>query len=495
MVIVDAEGIIQIVNGSAARLFRYEPDELKGRDVEMLIPARYRSALRVQRERYFLSEHPRPMGAGVDLYCVRKDDSEFPVEIRLSPLVTDEGILAVSAIRDISDRKLAEKERARLVRERAAHAEASRVKDEFIATLSHELRTPLNSMLGWISLIESGQLTDEEVSRALATVARNARAQAQLVDDLLDVSRIVSGKLRLQTTTVDLTELADAALDVVRRAADAKKITLDAHYGCRPISSIADPDRIQQVIWNLLSNAIKFTPAQGRVELALQAGDNNIEMIVRDSGQGIPPAFVPHMFDRFRQADSGTTRPHGGLGLGLAIAKSIVELHGGTIEAASAGEGHGATFRVQLPNTALAAAGSRRRPVANLAGLSGMRVLVVDDQDDERALLTAIFTRQGMDVRAVSSVSDAFETLSYWTPHLVVSDLAMPGEDGYSLVRRLRVSQQLGHIPALAVTAHARPEDRDAALAAGFDAYVSKPLDRELLLSRAATLVAEKAPG
>ena len=495
MVIVDAEGLIQVANRSAVRLFRYEPDELSGRDVDVLVPARYHAALHLQRDRYFVSEHPRPMGAGFELYCVRKDGSEFPVEIRLSPLLTDEGILAVSAIRDISDRKLAEKERARLVRERAAHAEASRVKDEFIATLSHELRTPLNSMLGWISLIESGQLTREEVTRALATVARNARAQAQLVDDLLDVSRIVSGKLRLQTTTVDLTELADAALDVVRRAADAKQIQLQAHYDRRPILSIADPDRIQQVIWNLLSNAIKFTPPKGRVELALQAGNSNVEMTVRDSGQGIPPAFVPHMFDRFRQADSGTTRPHGGLGLGLAIAKSIVELHGGTIEAASAGEGHGATFRVQLPTGTLDARDSRRRPRADLAALSGMRVLVVDDQDDERALLTAIFTRQGMEVRAASSVANAFETLSAWTPHLVVSDLAMPGEDGYGLVRRLRASRQLEHIPALAVTAHARPEDRDAALAAGFDAYVSKPLDRELLLARAAMLVAEKTPG
>ena len=489
MVIVDEDGMIQVVNGHAERLFGYERAELDGRDVEDLIPRRYRSSQRFQRERYFVAAHPRPMGAGFELYGVRQDGSEFPVEIRLSPLVTDEGILAVSAIRDISDRKLAEKERARLVRERAAHAEANRVKDEFIATLSHELRTPLNAILGWIGLIESGRLTPEEVSRALCTVARNARAQAQLVDDLLDVSRIVSGKLRLQTTAVDLTELADAAIDVVRRAAEAKQIHLETRYESRPILSIADPDRIQQVIWNLLSNAIKFTPARGRVELALRATDAQVEMIVRDSGQGIPAAFLPHMFDRFRQADSGTTRPHGGLGLGLAIARSIVELHGGTIDAASSGEGLGATFRVQLPTATLAGSARRRNPAVDLTSLAGTRVLVVDDQDDERALLTAIFTRQGMEVRAAASVADAFAELGAWTPHLIVSDLAMPNEDGYSLVRRVRATQSLHQIPALAVTAHARPEDRDAALAAGFNAYVSKPLDREVLLARAASLL------
>ena len=495
MVIVDDVGVIQVVNGHAERLFGYEHAELHGHDVELLIPKRYRSPHRFHRKQYFLNAQARPMGAGTELFGVRKDGTEFPVEISLSPLVTAEGRLAISAIRDISDRKFAEKERARLVRERAAHAEASRVKDEFIATLSHELRTPLNAILGWIGLIETGQLTADEVSRALATVARNARAQAQLVDDLLDVSRIVSGKLRLQTTAVDLTELADAAIDVVRRAAEAKSISLETRYESRPILSIADPDRIQQVIWNLLSNAIKFTPARGRVELSLRANESNVEMVVRDSGQGIPAAFLPHMFDRFRQADSGTTRPHGGLGLGLAIARSIVELHGGTIEAASSGEGRGATFRIQLPTAALTAGGSRRRQSVNLEPLAGARVLVVDDQDDERALLKAIFERQGMEVRAASCVADAFETLIGWTPQLVVSDLAMPGEDGYSLVRRLRASRDLYMIPALAVTAHARPEDRDAALTAGFNAYVSKPLDRDLLLARAASLVAEQATG
>ena len=487
MVIVDEDGLIQVVNGHAERLFGYPRAEMHGNDVEVLIPKRYRSSQRFQRQKYFGAAQPLPMD--VELYGVRKDGSEFPIEISLSPLVTDEGRMAVSAIRDISDRKLAEKERARLIRERAAHAEASRVKDEFIATLSHELRTPLNAILGWIGLIESGQLTPEEVSRALATVARNARAQAQLVDDLLDVSRIVSGKLRLQTTAVDLTELADAAIDVVRRAAEAKQIHLEARYESRPILSIADPDRIQQVIWNLLSNAIKFTPSRGRVELALRSGDTDVELLVRDSGQGIPASFLPHMFDRFRQADSGSTRPHGGLGLGLAIARSIVELHGGTIEAASSGEGHGATFRVQLPAATLTGPGMRRRPKVDLTALPGTRVLVVDDQDDERALLTAIFTRHGMEVRAAASVAEAFETLAEWTPNLIVSDLAMPNEDGYSLVRRLRSSRTFTAIPALAVTAHARPEDRDAALAAGFNAYVSKPLDRELLLARAAGLV------
>jgi CheY-like chemotaxis protein len=243
------------------------------------------------------------------------------------------------------------------------------------------------------------------------------------------------------------------------------------------------------VIWNLLSNAIKFTPTRGRVSLIIRKLDHDVEIIVRDTGEGIAPGFVAHVFDRFRQADSSTTRPHGGLGLGLAIARSIVELHGGRIEAASSGEGHGATFRVRLP---LAAFAERRRSVrrsVNLEPLAGSRVLVLDDQDDERELLSTIFGQHGKDVRSAGSVPEAFEVMLGWTPDLIVSDLAMPGEDGYAFIRRIRSSGELRNVAALAVTAHARPEDRETALASGFDAYVSKPIDREKLLATAVMLL------
>jgi protein-histidine pros-kinase len=492
MVIVNQEGDIVLVNAQTERLFGYRREELLGQPVETLVPDRYRDKHGSHRGSYFSSARARPMGVGLELFGRRKNGSEFPVEISLSPIETEEGVLVASAIRDITDRKLAEAERARLVQERTAHAEANRIKDEFLATLSHELRTPLNAILGWIGLIESGSLSPEATAGALATISRNAHAQAQLVDDLLDVSRIVSGKLRLQTATLDLTDLADAAIQVVQPAAEAKGIHLEARYDVRPLFVVGDPDRLQQVIWNLLSNAVKFTPPHGRVRLEVSVSARNVEIVVRDTGQGIPPAVLPHIFDRFRQGDSSTTRPHGGLGLGLAIARSIVELHGGIIQAASSGEGAGATFRMELPLARFAEPRSLGRKSISLQPLAGARVLVVDDQEDERELLSAIFEHQGTEVRCASSVDDAFVVLGLWRPNLLVSDLAMPHQDGYALVRRLRTNATLRKLPAIAVTAHARPEDRDAALSAGFDGYVSKPIDREAFLSLAAGLLSSR---
>jgi PAS domain S-box-containing protein len=489
MVIVDTQGRIVLVNAQAERLFGYRRDDLLGRSVEVLVPQRYRDAHVAHRSSYTLDAHTRPMGVDLDLFACRQDGSEFPVEISLSPLTTDEGVLVVSAIRDITDRKLAEAERARLLRERSAHAEANRIKDEFLATLSHELRTPLNAVLGWIGLIDSGALAPEEVSRALATISRNARSQAQLVDDLLDVSRILSGKLRMHMDALDLTELADAALEVVRPAAHAKRIELHARFERRPILVTGDADRLQQVIWNLLSNAVKFTPDHGRVELYITQEADGAEVAVRDTGQGIAAAFVPHVFDRFRQADSSTTRPFGGLGLGLAIAKSIVELHGGTITAASRGPGLGATFRFRLPSGAARERRRRRRAAPDLQALAGADVLVLDDREDERVLLSTIFTHAGARVRTAATVADALALATASRPHLLISDLALPDDDGYAFIRRVRQLPRLRHVPALAVTAHARPEDRDAAFSAGFDACVAKPIERAVLLARAAALV------
>ena len=492
MVIVDTAGIIVLINAQTERLFGYPRHELLGQPVEVLVPERYRPAHTRHRTTYHGNAHPRPMGRGLELFGRRKDGSEFPVEISLSPLDTPEGQLVASAIRDITERKAAQAERDRLVREHTAHAEANRVMDQFLATLSHELRTPLNAVLGWVGLIESGAVPPDKLQNALNTISRNARAQAQLVDDLLDVSRIISGKLQVRSAPLDITEVAESAIEVVSPAARAKRIDLRGRFESRPMLLFGDPDRLQQVMWNLLSNAVKFTPPNGRVELHVASTAGAVVITVRDTGEGIAPGFVPHVFDRFRQADSSTTRPHGGLGLGLAIAKSIVELHGGTIEASSPGAGRGATFRVELPSGMVPERRSSARPPLDLSALRDADIVVVDDSDDERVLLKAMFEYAGANVRAFGTVADAFRSLTDRAAQLVISDLAMPEQDGYAFVRHLRRTPGLDALPALAVTAHARPEDREAALGAGFDDYVSKPLDREVLLTRAAALLTRR---
>jgi PAS domain S-box-containing protein len=476
MVIVDQEGRIVLVNAQTERVFGYLRGELLGQSVEILVPERYRGAHTGHRLRYSESAHARPMGAGLELYGLRRDGSEFPVEISLSPLETSEGALIASAIRDISDRKAAEAERGRLLQERAAHAEANRVKDEFLATLSHELRTPLNAVIGWAGLLKSGGLEGPAVQQALETIERNAMMQAQLIEDLLDVSRILSGKLRLETCALDLAEIADAAASTVRPAASAKQIELEVVIETRPLLLVGDPDRLQQAFWNLLSNAIKFTPEKGRVELRVSRSDSAAHVVVRDTGPGIDPALLPHVFDRFRQADSSTTRVHGGLGLGLAITRSIVELHGGTIEAFSGGPGTGATFSVRLQASDQSHV-PRAMKEAGSARVDGVRVLVVDDREDERLLIAAILQTAGSEVQTAGSVADALAIARTWTPDVIVSDIAMPGQDGYALIRRLRAQRSaLSEVPAIALSAHATAGDRQRALASGFLMYLAKPV-------------------
>ena len=498
MVIVDASGTIVLVNAQAERMFGFRRWEMRGRPVEMLVPAAARSAHQHHRADYFDTAHARPMGAGLELEGQRKDGTRFPVEISLSPLQTEGGPLVASAIRDMTERRQAEEERRRLLHEREAHREANRIKDEFLATLSHELRTPLNAILGWTALLQKGGMEAAAVKRALTTIERNARAQVQLIEDLLDVSRVVTGKLRLQMQPIDITTVVEHAVDVVRPAATAKNLALDVVCEVRPILLVGDPDRLQQAVWNLASNAVKFSD-RGRVEVKVRLSDHAVSIAVRDTGRGIRPEFIPHMFDRFRQADSSYTREYGGLGLGLAIARSIVELHGGTIRAHSSGVGYGATFAVELPvpqgtDRSLLSASPDDADTTATDALTGVRVLVVDDQPDERELLSTILHDQGAVVTVAASVREALAMLADPLPEVVVSDIAMPGEDGYALIRQLRERwPQTAGIPAVAVTAHARAEDRAHALAAGFRHYVPKPVDSTRLVRTVARLARASA--
>ena len=391
----------------------------------------------------------------------------------------------VGVIEDISALKAAQHG------ERVARTEAERMgelKDEFLATLSHELRTPLSAILGWSQVIARRPMSPDELKRAVEVIERNARAQTRLIEDLLDMSRITSGKVRLDVQPADPAAFIDAALETVRPAAEAKRIrlekVLDPHAG--PIAG--DPSRLQQVIWNLLSNAIKFTRTGGKVQVVLARVNSHVEISVTDTGIGIKPEFLPYVFDRFRQADGSTTRRQGGLGLGLAIAKHLVELHGGSLHAQSAGEGQGATFTVHLPLTAVrraevqeervhpAEAPAAPTPVA-LPDLRGLTILVVDDQPDARDLIERVLQDAGARVVKAASAEEAMALAELEKPHVLLSDIGMPGADGFDLLRRLRALGSGGEIPAIALTAFARSEDRTRALRAGFRLHLSKPVE------------------
>ncbi|HEX4124531.1 MAG TPA: CHASE domain-containing protein [Tepidisphaeraceae bacterium] len=371
---------------------------------------------------------------------------------------------------------------------------ANRTKDDFLATLSHELRTPLNAILGWAQLLELGGDPDE-LQHGLKTIERNARVQAQLVEDLLDLSRITSGKLRLDIKPIDPAAVVAAALDSVAPSADAKQITIDPQLDSHAGSIRGDADRLQQVIWNLLSNAIKFTPPGGNVTARLFRAGNSAVIEISDSGQGIEPEFLPHVFERLRQADSTSTRRHGGLGLGLAIVRHLVEAHGGTVEAKSAGAGRGATFRVALPlahvEPPIHADGSA--PPAGQP-LAGVQILVVEDDSDARDLLVNILGRQGAQVTAVESADRAMNRLCERPPTVLISDICMPGEDGYAFLRRVRSLQSaVSRIPAVALSAMAGREDRQRAIDAGFQRHVAKPIRAAELTAVIAELIGAPA--
>ncbi len=380
---------------------------------------------------------------------------------------------------------------------------ANRSKDEFLATLSHELRTPLNAVLGWARMLRLGQLEPGMQNRAIDVIERNAQAQVQLIEDLLDVSRIITGKLRLDVRPVSLPSVVEAALDSVRPAAESKGVRLTHVLDPRAGPIAGDPDRLQQVVWNLALNAIKFTDRGGRVQVNVQRVNSHVEIVVSDTGRGIAPEVLPHIFERFRQADSTTTRAHGGLGIGLALVRHLVELHGGTVHAASLGENQGAVFTVKLPimpHTDKDADTQRRHPSAargradQLTSLKGLKLLVVDDEPETLELFAAMFTQKGAVVRTVSSAAAALQALEDWAPDVLVSDIGMPDEDGYVLIRKVRALEagKGGRIPAIAVTAYGGVEDRIRVLSAGFDSHVPKPVEPAELATVIASLLARR---
>ncbi|BAB75141.1 PAS domain S-box protein [Anabaena sp. FACHB-709] len=415
-------------------------------------------------------------------------------------LLDDSDEQGVAFVLDISERKLAEQQRDRLLcAERIARKDAeiaNRIKDEFLAVLSHELRTPLNPILGWSKLLRSRQFDAATTDRALETIERNATLQTQLIEDLLDVSRILQGKLSLNICPVSLPIVIGAAIDTVRLAAEAKEIKIQNVFDPNLGQVMGDANRLQQVVWNLLSNAVKFTSPGGTVEIHLKAVNDQAQIQVIDTGKGITPEFLPYVFDYFRQADGTTTRNFGGLGLGLAIVRQVVELHGGTVQAKSPGDGLGATFTVNLPLSPKNEAMNHedKNPVsANFqpATLSGVRVLIVDDEPDIRDLVTFILEDYDVKVIAVSSAQEALEALSQSLPDIIVSDIGMPDVDGYMLMRQLRQRspQEGGNLPAIALTAYAGEINQKQALAAGFQLHISKPVDPDALIEAIGNLV------
>jgi signal transduction histidine kinase/ActR/RegA family two-component response regulator len=408
-----------------------------------------------------------------------------------------------AGVREVEEVRRAVLDAAALVQQRAAEAEsANRAKDEFLAVLSHELRTPLNAIFGWARMLQEERLAPQDSARALEVIVRQANAQLQLIDDLLDVSRVTSGKMRLEVRALDLRAVVEQALDAVRPAADARDVRLDAALArVDPVNG--DPTRLQQAVWNVLMNAVKFTPAGGQVQVELRPAGAQVEIVVRDTGAGIAPEVLPYVFDRFRQADSSSTRAHTGLGLGLALVRHLVELHGGSVRAHSDGLGRGATFTLALPVATGSPAEHAVRPPAPAAWngalsrgarLDGQRVLIVDDDPDALELTSTVVAGAGAEARACASAPEALALLRTWRPDLLVSDIEMPGEDGYALIRKVRAlpPAEGGAVPAVALTAYGRTQDRLLALSAGYTMHVPKPVDPGELTTILASLVSSR---
>jgi signal transduction histidine kinase len=496
--------VIELANEQACEVARRTREEIIGRPLSDVLPAgRIRSLRNLLDD--VRNNGVTHVGKEV-LVKIDRDDAGTPDDVYFNfvyaPMRDVDGAtdgILVTAF-DVTDEVLARKSMSDL-REQAEAA--NRAKDEFLAMLGHELRTPLTSMVGWSNMLRMGLVEPAKQAEALQAIERAAKAQSQLIEDLLDISRISSGKLRLNVQPVDLIDVIQAAVAAVRPAADSSSIRLQVTLDQQVAPIAGDPDRLQQIVWNLISNAVKFTPEKGRIQIRLERVDSHVEITIADTGKGIAPEFLPHIFERFRQAESSFNRTHGGLGLGLSIVRSLVELHGGTITAQSPGENLGSTFVVRLP--VMIVQDQKRSPLellrfhpaaeADVAfecppELDGLRVLIVEDDADGRRMLASILERCHCTTVAASSAAEACEVLETFRPNVLLSDIEMPVEDGYALIRRLR-SNGIS-IPAAALTAHARTEDQVRALRAGFDMHVSKPIQPAELVTVIASLARRK---
>jgi len=508
-------GVVTSWNSAAERLFGYTAAEMIGESILRVIPPELHGE-----EEDILAKLRR--GQRIERYetvRVRKDGQRFDISLTISPVRDSEGrvIGAAKVAHDITARRREERElqesRAQLAAlvaeresflaaERAARSDAerlSRMKDEFLATLSHELRTPLNAIQGWTSLLKSRPARPEDIRNGLEVIERNVRAQSQLINDLLDMSRIISGKIHLEVQPLYLHELVNAAIDTVRHMADVKNIRIRSMLDTRIGLIRGDPNRLQQVLWNILSNAIKFTPKDGRVQIVLERVNSQAELSVEDSGVGIRAEFLPHVFDRFRQGDPGTTRRFGGLGLGLSIVKTLVELHGGSVRVKSEGENRGSTFTVCVPISHVRAdhpelhesTSGDFSETTELPRLDKIRVLIVDDEPDGRALIARILEDQGALPICATTAREALDIISHDQFDVLLSDVGMPDMDGYELIRRVRSldSSRGSPLPAIAITAYARPGDRQRSLLAGFHMHMAKPVETKELVASIAGLL------
>jgi PAS domain S-box-containing protein len=499
------QGIVTSWNPAAERIFGYTAAEMVGRSITVLFPPE-----RLDEEDHLLSL----IAAGervthFESQRVRKDGTRIEVSVTLSPVRDADGVIvgASKVVRDITDRKWLESERAaaleRAQEARRAAEQANRMKDEFLATLSHELRTPLNAILGWSRMLTERSMSDADREHGIDVIQRNAEAQNRLIGDLLDMSRFMTGKIRLALQPVDLRDVITEAIDAVRLGAEAKQIAIEMDDRRIETRVVGDPDRLRQLFWNLLSNAVKFTSRRGKVVVSPESSDASVNVLIRDTGIGIAAEVLPRVFDRFMQADSSITRAHSGLGLGLALVRQIAEAHGGSVSAQSEGLGQGATFIVTLPaDTGAVTAGAASPPVGEKLGgrptsppaiLAETRVLVVDDDDDSRQLLELALGLMGAEVRTAASVDVASLTLEAWHPHVVVTDLGMPLQDGYEL-RRWMVETGLATVPTIALTGYTAPPDRSRVLQAGFVAHMPKPVDIPALAAMIAQAAATARP-
>ncbi|PYS73409.1 MAG: hybrid sensor histidine kinase/response regulator [Acidobacteria bacterium] len=485
----DLAGRVISVNPWAARMLGTSESALVGMDIRDGLLPEYRD----QFEAYL--EEVKTKGSAKGVMKVRTSAGEIRLWEYYNTLRTQgvETPIVRGMAHDATERRKA------MDREKEARLEAeaaNRVKDEFLSTLSHELRTPLTAIMGWSNLLLHGEVEPSKLQQAVETIARNANSQCQLIDDLLEVSRIITGKLRLDFAACELQPVIEAALESVRPTAEAKGVQLQLSLDQGVGAVFGDSERLQQIVWNLLSNAVKFTPAGGFVKVSLQRVSSHVELSVADSGMGIHPDFLPHVFDRFRQADGSTTRMHGGLGLGLAIVRHLVELHGGVASASSGGQGSGSTFTVTLPLMVDPQLVSKPEPAVSISSsipstsLEGLKVLIVDDEADARELIVVMLSLCGANMKAAASSMEAMEIIENWRPQVVIADIGMPVEDGYGLIKRLRAlpKDRGGDIPALALTAYARTEDRARALSAGYQVHLSKPVDRDKLVEVVAKL-------